>query len=93
MYYNKKGEKIDLQTYADLFKDDYRFIKQDTLANGKWISTVWLGSDHSFGGDVPLIFETMVFPNKGSWGEIDMERYSTEEEAIKGHDALVKKLS
>ena len=92
MYYNKKGEKIDSQTYNDLFdKADYRFIKQETLDNGKWISTVWLGTDHSFGGDVPLIFETMVF--KDSWDEIDMERYSTEEDAIKGHDALVKKHS
>lgn len=58
-----------------------------------WISTVWLGTDMSFDlqpNHKPLIFETMVF-KKGDSAGLDMERYSTEKEALAGHKALVKK--
>lgn len=54
----------------------------------------------------PMIFETMVFDTNNkrkyklgktertSLGEdIDMKRYSTEEEALKGHEEMVKKYS
>lgn len=53
---------------------------------------MWLGMNHTFGDATPLIFETMVFP-EDDWGEIDMERYSTEAEAIKGHARMVAKWS
>lgn len=52
-----------------------------------YVSTVWLGLDHSyFPGSDPLIFETMVFN-----GPLDQEmmRYSTEEQARKGHGDMV----
>ena len=92
--YNKKGEVITLEEWAKLLEDkEYKIIQQDTLANGKWVSTVWLGLDHNFSGGEPLIFETMVFPKKGNNGELDMERYSTEEEAIKGHKVMMEKHS
>lgn len=53
------------------------------------ISTVFLGIDHSFGGKVPLVFETMVFG-----GELDglMERYSTWDQAETGHKIMVEKV-
>jgi hypothetical protein len=64
------------------------------LPSGYWVSTVWLGLDHRFGDGLPLIFETMVFPAKDgavtSWGELDSNRYSTEEEAVAGHNAMVE---
>lgn len=46
------------------------------------VSTVHLGLDHRYGGGSPLIFETMIFG-----GEHDQyqRRYSTEEEAMRGH--------
>lgn len=69
----------------------YRRVAETTLPDGKWISTVWLGLDHSFDVDRPLIFETMVFPKSGDYGELDMDRYSTEEEAKKGHKKMVAK--
>ena len=88
MYYNKQGKEIDTKTWANLFEDnDYKIIKQDKLDNGKFVSTVWLGLDHSFESDIKLIFETMVFHPD----EIDVERYSTLEDAVKGHKKMVIK--
>lgn len=48
------------------------------------VSTVWLGLDHSFGGGIPLIFETMVFA-EGDSMDLDCRRYATEEQARGGH--------
>jgi len=91
MYYNKQGKQIELMEFAKLSQDrSYKNIKQTTLKDGKWISTVWLGINHSFDKNL-LIFETMVFPNKGNWGEIDMDRYPTLKEAKAGHEKMVKK--
>jgi hypothetical protein len=90
-YFDKDGNEIDLLTWGRLFaKPEYKVIKQDELKNGKWISTVWLGMNHSFDGG-KLIFETMTFSNRTDYAEIDCERYETLDEAIKGHEAMVKK--
>lgn len=60
-----------------------------TEKDGVRVSTVFLGLDHSFCGGPPLLFETLVFegPHDG-----DMERYVTWDEAIKGHEAMVKRV-
>lgn len=50
------------------------------------VSTVFLGLDHSFGEGPPMIFETMIF---GGDHDEDQWRYSTWEEAEKGHAAAV----
>lgn len=68
----------------------YKVVKQETLPNKLWVSTVWLGLDHGFTGGKPLIFETMVFTEKRG-EEQDMDRYSTLREAIAGHKRMVKK--
>lgn len=75
----------------DLMNPKIKIVKQETLPNGYWVSTVWLGLDHRWGKGQPLIFETMVFYQGES--DLDMQRYSTEAEAIVGHKALVKKWS
>jgi len=91
-YYDKAGQPLELMEWAKLVENtEYKIVCQDTLPNGKWISTVWLGLNHSFGEGLPLIFETMVFPKKGDWSDQDCDRYSTIEEAIAGHEAMVKK--
>ena len=54
------------------------------------ISTVFLGLDHRFiGNGKPILYETMVFG-----GKLDrkMKQYCTKEEAIKGHNAMVKQV-
>ena len=81
-------------------------IESDLMTWGKWfetadrhvakfedkdifISTVFLGIDHSFGDGPPVLFETMVFG-----GELDeeMNRYTTWEDAEKGHEEMVKRV-
>lgn len=65
-------------------------LKKTRLTNGSVVSTVFLGLDHNFTevGD-PVLWETMVFGEDG--GEICL-RYSSEEEAIQGHDRTVIEL-
>jgi hypothetical protein len=53
------------------------------------VSTVFLGVDHSFGEGPPLIFETLVF---GGPLDQEMERYSTMEQALAGHEAMVERV-
>ena|SRR3990167_11390904 len=93
MYFNKQGKPIGLMTWAQLLEErNYKIVEQTELKNGKWVSTVWLGLNHNWEDGPPLIFETMVFSKRGDYGtEEDCERYSTLEEAIKGHKKLVKK--
>lgn len=72
----------------------YKILRQETLPNGKWISTVWLGLDHSFDrGGLPLIFETMVFESDSDMGGLDQRRYSSEAEAMLGHEELKREWS
>jgi hypothetical protein len=67
-----------------------RRVAVDDVA-GKKVSTVFLGIDHSFGGPVPILFETMVFP-AGSWADEFCDRYATWDEAAAGHAEVVRKL-
>lgn len=76
----------DAREWARSFERDTRIIKQEKLWTGKFVSTVFLGLNHRFDEGEPLIFETMVFPD-----EADIERYSTYEQAITGHDEMVRK--
>ena len=95
LYYDRKGKPInDVLEWGRLLEDfKYKIVKQEYLSDGKWISTVWLGLDHGFlpNHNKPLIFETMVFPKKGEFGDLDMARYSTEAEAKLGHKNMVGK--
>jgi hypothetical protein len=94
-YYDRQGNPLTLMEWASMFetRGDQKRVAETTLPNGRWVSTVWLGLDHSFGGGPPLIFETMVFPSQGDMGDLDGDRYSTEAEALAGHARLVAKWS
>lgn len=88
--YDRDGEPMDILD-PRLVDRNYKRIDETHLEDGKWISTVWLGIDHRYGDGPPLIFETMVFTADGEWGELDMQRYSTEEAARAGHVEMVAK--
>ena len=95
-FYDRQGNPIiGSKVWALLFEDmDYRRVAETTLPSGKWVSTVWMGIDHRFTGDgPPLIFETMVFPSEDNPSDQDMERYSTEEQALEGHERMCRKWS
>lgn len=56
------------------------------------VSTVFLMLDHSFGGDSPIFYETMVFDRTSEGVEEWCERHSTYEEAEQRHAEVVHKL-
>jgi hypothetical protein len=84
---------ITLDEFTILYSDpEYKFLKQETLPSGLWISTVWLGMNMEWREDLPRkIFETMVFESRYRLTPIAMYRYSTEDEALEFHDQLVKR--
>ena len=92
MYYDRQGNQISLSEFTKLHDNNYKRVLQTTLPNGKWVSTVWLGINHQFSNGPILIFETMVFNSKGNFSdELDMKRYSTENDAIIGHYKMIEK--
>ena len=95
MYYDREGKPMDgVLRWAKLLEDPAYKRVAETTVGPYWVSTVWLGLDHSFlGYGPPLIFETMVFHSAdGSMLGDDeyMERYSTEEQALAGHEHIVE---
>jgi hypothetical protein len=85
----KIAKPVDLNTWARWYETADRHVaKSGSNEKGKvFISTVFLGLDHSFGHGKPLLFETMIFG-----GEHDQyqDRYSTWEEAVVGHGRACK---
>lgn len=105
MYYDRAGQAITRERWSALFGDRaYQVVAQTVLAH-VWVSTVWLGLDHGHGPLAPVIFETMVFRREldndlmrladvvlgpdDLGRDLDSERYVTEEDARRGHDAMV----
>jgi hypothetical protein len=57
-----------------------------------FVSTVFLGLDHSWLAGPPLLFETMVFDGDGAtqdWSGLECRRYSIWAEAETGHAEFV----
>ncbi len=83
---NKPIPCNDLIQWGEWFGKADRNVGYD-VRNDIQVSTVFLGLDHSFGHGPPLLFETMVF---GGEHAQEMARYSTWEEAEKGHKEMCK---
>src|SRR5438128_961526 len=81
----------DLKTWGRWLQtaNDDRIVARTTVREGIDVSTVFLGLDQSFGNGPPLLFETMVF--RSGNGD-DMERYSTWDEALAGHQRMVQRV-
>lgn len=63
-----------------------------SLFHGYWVSTVFLGVDHSFGrSSRPVLFETMLFDKNGE--SLNMRRCSTWDEAVEQHKIMLYELS
>jgi hypothetical protein len=56
-------------------------VKQEHIGD-VFISTVFLGLDHSFQSDKPVLWETMIF---GGDHDQYQERYTSYEDALLGH--------
>ena len=88
---NDKNEAVevkDLMEWAKDFETSDRRVAKDTIDDVK-VSTVFLGLDHNFGGDTPILFETMIFG--GEHAEYQ-DRYATWDEAVAGHKTAVDRV-
>lgn len=87
-YYDRQTRPVSQEEYH-LFGRDWEGYRR--LARNEFgpisISTVWLGLDHAWGSELPLIFETMVF---GGAHDQEQERYTWEWEALEGHRRWVE---
>jgi hypothetical protein len=76
---------------ASLFFADFqkRCVAQHEIGEAR-VSTVFLCLDHNYGGDTPVLFETLV-----TGGPLDdhMTRYFTWDEALLGHTSILKTLA
>ena len=89
----KKLKKVSLLEWALWFEiGEHRIVKQENVGKKHRVSTVFLGIDHNFSNQGPeLLFETMVFA-EGEPENNDTYRYSTYEQAERGHEKVVKSL-
>lgn len=72
-----------------------RIVSQEQVG-GEFVSTVFLHLNHNFGTNMrtgdPVLFETMVFGEKGGETDGRMRRYTTWDDAKAGHDTMVAQL-
>lgn len=86
----KLVDKIPVET--DSFEESNNSKNIDLLDtfDDVQVSTVFLGWDHSFGSETPILFETMVF---GGIHSDYQRRYTTYEDAEAGHKETIKMIS
>jgi hypothetical protein len=86
----------DLLTWGRWIEDHNqdRIVRQETIGNKYFVSTVFLGLDHDFSQQgPPVLFETMVFHKnrkRGSVDEAPMFRDYTWELALTSHRKAVR---
>lgn len=78
-------EEPDIVKWAEWSRKADRHVAKDQIDDVR-VSTVFLGSDHSFGGGRPMLYETMIF---GGENDGFQERYSNAVAALAGHDQAV----
>jgi hypothetical protein len=80
---DKKGNPIhepNMAKFGAFLASDAKCLKQDTLPDGTYVSTVFTGIDYLL---PPRLWETMIFggPNDGY-----EQRYTSVQDALKGHE-------
>ena len=84
------SETNDVLAYAEWFATYDRHVAKTKVEDVE-VSTVFLGLDHNFMGDVPILWETMIFGDKEKESLYDyQERYATFDEAKAGHQRAVE---
>ena len=88
-YYRRDGTTCSIMEWATSFESpETRRVALDKVGETK-VSTVFLGMNHAWDDGPPLIFETMVF---GGPLDGEQEQYSTEEQAVAGHAAMLARV-
>lgn len=90
---DEKGNPIpatDLIEWAKWFEScgEQRQVAVTRDVNGYYVSTVFLGIDHNFFSSPPILWETMIFDDKGE--QCFQVRYYTKEEALEGHEKAIE---
>lgn len=80
----------DVLKWAQWFDgDDHRLVKQTKIGRVS-VSTVFLGIDHGWDNEEPILWETMVF---GGIHDQSQWRYSSREAAVLEHVCIVASIS
>jgi hypothetical protein len=83
----------DPLVWASWYRTD-RIVEQTVVDGRLFVSTVFLGLDHSFGHGPPILWETMIFKHE-DWQPTDFsieqycERYTSHAKAERGHRLAV----
>ena len=101
-YYTLNGREVVPASYGEYSRQHMERIMAGTKVppSDPWrvaytdigpcyVSTVFLGMDHSWSDGPPELFETMIFGDEHSE---DQWRYATYDEAEAGHKAIVEAL-
>ena len=83
---------VDLEEWSVFMNDNKnKRVDRTDLPWGGWVSTVFLGIDHSLEEEgPPVLYESMVFADM-EMQDMDTERYCTRDEAKAGHEQMVQK--
>lgn len=82
---NKNPYQVSFEEGLKVYEDmNMKIVQQDRFNDDLFVSTVFLGLDHSFptGTGTPILFETMIF---GGPYDQYQERYTTYQDALEGH--------
>ncbi|MFA5937492.1 MAG: hypothetical protein WC822_06480 [Candidatus Paceibacterota bacterium] len=82
----------DTLKWAEWMGTTSRHVADETINDKFRVSTVFLGLDYSFGGDEPVLYETMVFSPGYQALDGYTRRYTTREQAEQGHRELVDEI-
>lgn len=83
----KKPIKATIEEYSKwINKNPKQKVVKQELINDCKISTVFLGLDHSWESDIPVLWETMIFGGKE---DMYQDRYASYKEALIGHEKAV----
>lgn len=91
---DRQGQPLTVLEWGTKFEDfGYRLVAEDTVQipgeSHVYVRTVWSGALDAFLDH--RLFSTAYKINEGTWSTV--EQYDTEEEAIAGHLAVVKRIA
>lgn len=100
LFYGFDGEPITPEVWQELMESPEQRVIAQQMIGTRFVSTVWMGTDMSFGSPVPLIYETMVFDQRRAVADTESadtinaiddytQRYPTREAAVIGHNETV----
>ena len=82
----------DASEWTEAFETVDRRVARTEVAPDIVVSTVFVGLGVGWSpdsGDEPVVFETRVFTD---YGELDGDRYTTWDQAIAGHEDVVRRM-